>query len=221
MKKRIKLLFIATLAGFVFIQSASAVSAGTLKFGQTSYTAAVGSTFTVDVIVSPGTDAISSTDALVTYDSTAIQATSVSAGTYFPSVTNNITSGQVALYGTVSDVSSSKTGDGTIATITFTVLMDSTSTLQFACATTGTSSKIIKYDPNNINAPNVIVCSQNGTASLTGGTGSSGGNSGGGTLATPTPLTSLPTTGTVADLSVFTFAGVALIVLGGFVKLFL
>lgn len=211
--------FLALLiASITFLQTASAVSAGSLKFDQTTYTAAVGSTFTVGVIVSPGTDAISSTDAHVTYDATALQATSVTAGSYFPSVTNNISSGKVDVYGTVSDVTSSKTGDGTIATITFTVLKNASPTLQFYCDTsTGTTSKIIKYDPSNINAPNVIVCSQNGTATVTAGSGSSGGS----TLATPTPLTSLPSTGTVENLSFFTIAGVALIALGGFLKFIL
>jgi LPXTG-motif cell wall-anchored protein len=218
--RKTALIIIAIVIGvMLYTKSASAVSAASLQFDKATYSAAVGSTITVGVLINPGTDPVSSSDVHITYDAAVIQPISVTPGTYFPSVTNTIASGNVSIYGTVNDAASSKTGNGTIATVTFNVLSSGTTTLKYFCDTSSAvTSSVIKYEPSNINAPNVIVCSQNGTATVTGGSGSSGGSN---PLATPTPPTSLPSTGTVENLSLFSIIGAALLVAGGLVKFLL
>jgi len=221
MRKTALIIVAIAIAVLVYSKSASAVSAASLQFDKSTYSAAVGSTITVGVVINPGTDAVSSSDVHITYDPAILQPITVTPGTYFPSVTNSLASGNVSIYGTVNDAASSKTGDGTIATVTFNVLSNGSTTLKYFCDTSSAvTSSVIKYDPSNINAPNVIVCSQNGTATVTGGSGSSG-SGGSNPLATPTPPTSLPTTGTVENLSLFSIIGAALLVAGGIVKFLL
>ena len=150
------LAFFFLVAPFVF--SAEAAS---LKFDKTTATTTNGGTFQISVTVDPAGDNLSSTDVYVTFDSTLLKANSVAAGSLFPTVTNDIsTSGKVYIAGMVNDPATSVSTSGTLATITFQGLKDGSGTLAFDCAT----SKIIK---NDINATNVINCSQNGTSSVT------------------------------------------------------
>lgn len=212
MRKSVSIVFATIIAFLLYAQAASAASAASLKFNSTTYSGAVGGTVKVDVIVNPGTDSISGVDAHVTYDATVLQAQSVTAGTYFPAVNESIASGKVSIYASVTDPASSKTGEGTIASITFVVLKNGSSNLQFYCdSATYNSSKVVK---NDINATNIIVCSQNGSAVVTGGTGGTSGNP----QITPTPVTQLPAAGTVENISFVAIIGVALIALGGIVK---
>lgn len=172
MKKIFKLL--PALLFFVIFPTFFSAQAAYLKFDKTAATAANGATFQISVMVEPGSDGLSSTDVYVTYDSTLLNATTVANGTQFPIVTNDTaTAGKIYIAGMVSDPANSITAAGTLATITFQALKDGSGTLAFDCDT----SKIIK---NDINASNVIVCSQNVSASVTIGGG------GGGTNPTPT-----------------------------------
>src|SRR3989339_1435744 len=146
----------------VFLDGTQAAS---LKFDKTTATAANGATFQIAVTVDPGSDSLNSTDVYVSFDSTLLKATTVAAGSLFPTVSNDIsTSGKVYIAGLVNDPASSISTTGTLATITFQALKDGTVTLSFDCNT----SKIVK---NDINASNVISCSQNGTAAVTVGSG--------------------------------------------------
>ncbi len=224
MKKLSVVLCSIVVGCFLYVTSASAVAAASLRFNQSSFSGSVGGTISVSVLINPGTDAVSSADAHILYDSSVLQATTVAAGTYFPSVTNHISTGKVSIYATVNDVASSKTGEGTIATVTFSVLKNGSTTLQYFCdSTSAGTSAIIKYDQSNINAPNIIVCNQNGSATVTAGTGGAAPTTapGGGTLATPTPASSLPATGTVENISMIAIMGIALIAVGGVVKFLL
>ncbi|KKS44946.1 MAG: hypothetical protein UV09_C0052G0004 [Candidatus Gottesmanbacteria bacterium GW2011_GWA2_42_18] len=125
--------------------------AGFFKFDKTTVSVANGETFQIAVTVDPGSDALNSVDAYVTFDSTVLKATAVTAGSLFPTVSNDIsTSGKVYIAGMVNDPASSISAAGTLATITFQGLKDGSVTLAFDCNT----SKIIK---NDINASNVIV----------------------------------------------------------------
>jgi len=178
MKKILSSLF-AIIVFLVFGPAVSGVEAAYLRFDSTSSSAANGATFQIGVVLEPGSDGINSTDVFVTYDSTLLQATTVTAGSLFPTVSNDIsTSGTVYIAGLVNDPANSVTSAGTVATITFKGLKEGTGTLSFNCD----SSKIVK---NDLNATNVISCSQNGTSAVTIGSGSGSDSS-----ATPTPTTS-------------------------------
>ena len=199
MKKLLKLIP-AMLIFFAVVPLLFGVEAASLKFDKSTATAANGATFQISVTVDPGSDALNSTDAYVTYDSTLLKATAVADGALFPTVSNDIsTSGKVYIAGMVNDPASSVSTAGTLATITFQGLKDGTGSLAFDCATT----KIIK---NDINATNVITCSSNGTAAIT---------IGGGGGSAPAPPAQLPESGIFDNLIKFAVPGVILLLLGG------
>ena len=221
MKKSLKTLLsvIIFLTVFPLFQS---VWAANLKFDKTTVSVANGATFQIAVTVDPAPDSVISTDVYISYDSTALKVNSVSAGTLFPTVTNDTsTSGKVYIAGLVNDAANSITTAGTLATITFQALKEASVTLSFDCST----SAVIK---NDINATNVLNCSQNGTSAVTIGAGGSSGSS---PTATPTPGGSssgetetpaqLPQSGIMDNLVKFAIAGMILLFIGGGLRLLL
>ena len=179
------------------------VSAASLKFDKTSASVDVGGTLSVGVIVDAGSDEISSTDIYVTYDASFVEAQSVDAGSFFPTVTNNISSGRIYIAGMVDDPASSKTGSGTVATITFKGLKNGSGAISFDF----TSSKVIKDD---INATNIMDCNANGSLTVTVGSGG-----------TPVNPTELPKSGIFDDMVKWSQWGIVLVIVGGVVRLLL
>jgi len=205
-KKIIKILSSAFLFIVVPVVLGS-VNAASLKFDKTTATATSGGTFQISVTLDPGVDSIISTDAYVSFDSTLLKATTVTAATLFPTVSNDIsTTGKIYIAGMVNDTATPVTVTGTLATITFQALKDGTATLSFDCNT----SKIIK---NDINSSNVIVCSTNGTSVVTIG--------GGGTQPTSAPPSQLPQSGIFDNVAYIAIPGIILLLLGGVLKLVL
>jgi len=214
-KKLIKILSLVILF-IVFPAVFGLVDAASLKFDKTTASASNGQTFQIAVTVDPGSDALNSTDIYVNYDSTILKATVVSAGSLFPTVTNDIsTAGKVYIAGMVNDVASSISTSGTVATITFQALKDGTATLSFDCST----SKIIK---NDINASDVMTCSQNNNSVITIGGGSSQG-----TNPTSVPAATdnssnpseLPQSGIFDNVVKFIIPGAILLILGSMLRL--
>lgn len=200
--------FLSLIIFFIVVPFVLRTEAASLNFDKSTATAANGATFQISVTVDPGSDALNSTDVYVTYDATLLKATLVSAGSLFPTVSNDIsTSGKIYIAGMVNDPASSISTAGTLATITFQGLKEGTGTLSFDC----NSSKIIK---NDINASNVITCSQNGTAAITVGSGSS-------TAPTTEPPAQLPKSGIFDNVVKFAFPGAILLILGGVLRLVL
>ncbi len=200
--KRINTLMKKGLISVVFLTAAvlivsriSAVEAAFLRFNPATVSAVSGNTFQIAVTVDSVSEEILSTDAYILFDSKTLSAQSVADGTYFPYVVHNIAPGKVSIRGLVTDAATSRTGSGTLATITFKVLTAGTANLSFFCDMNASdTSKIVK---NDINASNIIVCTQNNTATVTAisptptgpangtvtptGTGGNGGNGSGGT----------------------------------------
>lgn len=213
MKKLGKLILFLIFFGLLLPGYLTSVQAASLNFDQTTKLVATGSTFQIAVTVVPGSDSLSSTDVYVTYDSTLLKATSVVAGSLFPTVTNDIsTSGRVYIAGMVNDPANSISTTGTLATITFQGLKDGTGTLAFDC----NSSKIIK---NDVNATNVITCSSNGTTAVTVGAGGTTSTTSSPT-ATPIP-NQLPQTGTFDNVIRIAIPGAILLLLGSVFRLFI
>lgn len=218
MKTRIVRLFVTV---FLFLWVAAVhgnVYAGFLKFDQSSYDLAVGDTFDVQIIVNPGSDQITSIDSYVTYDDSIISATSVTEGSYFPTVLNDLTSGKIYVAGLVDSPSDFKSGTGTVATVSFEALTEGTTELVFDCNGQATvTSKVIK---NDINSTNIIECSQNGTATVTIGVAGAGPTE---DTPTPTPtrkpVTQLPASGTAENMMMLGALGAVLVVVGGVAKL--
>lgn len=215
MKKSVFLLALFFLVFFFTPFVMGKTEAATLKFDNTTYSVAINGAVTVGVIVDAGSDQISSVDAYVLYDSTLLEAQTVTAGTFFPTVTNNITAGKIYIAGLVDDpASSAKSGTGTLATITFKGLKNSTGTLTFDCQATGSStSKIVK---NDLNATNVISCADNGTAAVSVGNGIIPTATSSSGLATPSAL---PRTGIIDNLQKLAIPGAILFLIGLGVRL--
>jgi len=207
-RKLLKILSLAILF-IIFPMVFGSVNAASLKFDKTTATVANGGTFQIAVTVDPGSDSLSSTDVYVTYDSTLLKATVVTAGSQFPTVTNDIsTSGKVYIAGMVNDPASSITSSGTLATITFQGLKEGSATLSFDCNT----SKIIK---NDINASNVINCGTNGTSAVTIGSG------GAAPTSAPEPVSELPQSGVFDNVANIAIPGIILLLLGSIFRLVL
>lgn len=167
----------------------SQVQAAVLLLNPTTAQVQAGQTFTIEVNVDAKTDTIAGVEAYVVYDATLIEPQSVSAGTFFPIVTNNITTGKVNITGVVENSSQYKSGTGTIASITFRGIKNGTGVLRFDCdLARSDASKIVK---NDLNATNLIECGALGTTAYT-----IGGSSTGGLPATGGTTTNTGTTGT-------------------------
>lgn len=217
MKEKLKKFLSLAILFIVVPVFVGAVNAASLKFDKTTVSGTNGGTFQIAVTVDPGSDALSSVDAYVSFDSTLLKATAVTAGTLFPTVSHDeSTTGKVYIAGMVNDPASSVSTAGTLATVTFQALKDGTATLSFDCNT----SKIIK---NDINASNVIVCSTNGTSAVTIG-------SGGGTNPTATPApggsnnsspAELPQSGVFDNVIKFAIPGTIMLILGSLLRLVL
>lgn len=192
-----------------------------MNFDQTSVEVAADETFQLQVNVDAGSEEINSVDAYVIFDSTKLEAQSVSNGDFFPTVFNDITSGKAYVAGMVDDPATSKTGSGTIATITFKALASGTDTLTFECDTSSSdTSKIVK---NDIDATNIIVCSENGSTSvnITGGTTGGGTTNGAGTTGGGTTPSTLPQSGILDNIVKYAVPGMILLMLGGIFKFLL
>lgn len=207
-RKYYKHLLLSLIFLFVFLFSVKGVQAGVLKFDTTSVNTSVDNTFDVQVVVDAGSDEINSIDAYITYDANIIQAQSVAAGTFFPSIAQNLVEGKVYVAGYVDDPATSKSGSGTVATITFKALTDGTTTLEYFCDTSvNETSKVVK---NDINATNVIECGGNGSAAVTVGaaeaetstTTSTGGSE------------ALPQSGTLENMIAISVPGLILLAVG-------
>jgi len=199
------------------------VYAASFKFDKTTVTVNANETFTITVTENLGTDQTSGSQAYILYDATLLEAQSVTAGDFFGTVSNNISSGKVFVYGYVDGTTLYKTGTGNLATITFKALKAGTGTLTFDCRLgVSDSSQIVKY--NDAEGTNLIVCTDNNSATVT--VNSSG--SSGSTDVTPTTGATdnlpaqLPQTGIVEDsIRVLTIIGAALIIIGGGLRLVL
>lgn len=200
---------------FLLLFGVKGVYAGTLKFDTTTVNTTVDNTFQVQVIVDATPDEITSIDAYITYDSSILQAQSVVVGTFFPSIAQNLTTGKVYVAGYVEDLATSKSGTGTVATITFKALTNGTTTLAYFCDTSvSETSKVVK---NDADVTNVIVCGSNGSSTVTVGgssvptpTTTGTGSGAGGT----SEVTSLPQSGTLENILAVSIPGLILVAIG-------
>ncbi|PIY69313.1 hypothetical protein COY90_01260 [Candidatus Roizmanbacteria bacterium CG_4_10_14_0_8_um_filter_39_9] len=219
MRTCIRKYFIFLFLLFLSLVSVERVEAASLRFGTTTVSTNANQTFTTDVVVDAGTDQVTSSDIWVVYDPTYLEAQTVTSGTYFPAVTNNITSGKVSITGLIVDPGTYKTGNGVIATITFKGLKNGNTNVTFDCRTdVSNSSKIIK---NDINATNIIVCSENGQLAVGIGVAANSSSSGYVPVANPTLPSSLPQTGIAENIVKFAAPGIILLFIGGMLRFIL
>ncbi len=208
MKKKI---VVVTLGIALFILSAgtASVSAASLRFDPTSVSSQVDGTFGVDVIVDSGADEILGVDVLIRYDSDLLEVVSISDGTHMTIGKKDLTTPHKIYFApVVDDPASAVSGVGTVATINFKSKVESTSELNFECELGETNeSNILK---NDLDATDIITCSDNGKSTIVIGAGGSTIDSG----TTKSPST-LPRSGAFENLALFGVIGGILLLVGG------
>jgi len=163
-----KIFFTFVLVIFLLLPVFFKVKAASFSFDKNSYSVSVGQTVQVQINIDAGAEQVNGADVYINYDSSSLSVESISAGSFFPTVTND--KSIIYIAGLVDDPASPKTGSGTLATITFKGLKDGTSNLSFDC----NNSKIVK---NDANASNILQCSSNYNAVISVGSGSSSSSS--------------------------------------------
>ena len=211
-----KLLSIITLAYLFSYFLADPVSAAYLKFDKTSLSVSKDQTFSVDTIVDAGTDQIVSTDIYVKFDPDVLSVEKITDGTFFDTVVSNKGSDNIYIAGMLNDIGNSKTGSGTVASITFKALKDTATTLSFICDPSLTkTSKIIKKE----GVTNIIECSKNESLKINSSSSESSSNP------SPTPGNtssgSLPKTGTLGNIIKIALPGLFLLIIGGISKIWI
>lgn len=166
---------------------------------------ASGSQASVNLMIDTATQQAVSSDVRLTFPVTVLQSVSVTAGTFFPTVTNRVNGQTGTIDVTAYGSGAGKTGTGTLATLVFRGVAPGTGELTIVC-TPGTTTD------TNIVTPvgqDVVDCSDVAGASITIG------STGAGTIMTPTPTpTGLPDAGNLTPtLGVFAL-GVAAISAG-------
>ena len=193
--------------------------AANLKFDVPSVSVAAGDTFEVQVIVDTGGEDTNSIDAYIKYDKSVVAPDSVTNGTFYPTVLNDLTSENAYVAGLVDDPATSKSGSGTVATVKFKALAAGTTTLTYDCdPNVSATSKVIK---NDIDSTNIITCSENGSTTVT---VSGDGGTGGVDEATDSAtggVDSLPESGVFENVVKFAAPGILLFIIGLAVKLFI
>ena len=244
----IKKLWFSTLIAFflisIFLQTRINVfsaGAATLTFDPATKDANVNDSIDINTIVNAGAENILSVDGYIKYDKTMLEFQNFTDGDFFPIVTTEeISDGNLYIGAYVDDPGTTKTGTGTYSTITFKALKEGTTTVEYFCDdTVNESSEVIKDD---INASNIINCSDNGTSVIT---IASSGEATPTSTPTPTPtdtpaddgdtstggtdtvvdstdeVTELPQSGILDDILRVSIPGAALLLIGVALKLLL
>lgn len=233
------LIFLGAMFFAGFLPMKNAVEAAYLNFTPSTSSVAINGTTNIDIMVDSGTEQVTSTDAYIQYDQTALQIMAVTEGTHFPTVTYDTnTLGRIYIAGIITHAATYKTGKGKLATITVKGLKNASSSMTFMCtAGLTTDSNIAK---NDVNATDIIVCTDNNSHQVTIGTGSTttngngtnsqsssstsnstgtgtGSTTGSQTGSTPIP-TALPQTGTLQNVVFGSLVGLTLLIIGGLIK---
>lgn len=203
-KLTISIIFLIFITVINFIRPVPAYAAASLSLSPASSTKAVGNTFSVDIVVDTGGDAIGGVTAILTYDTTRLQAQSTALtpgpifGTSVSPFTNSIdaTTGQIRYdSGTLG---TAYTGRGTLATMTFRAIAVGTAQVNFTfnpSSTTGTSLVAAATGPTNL-----LTTVNNGTYTIT-STGTGG---------------TLPPTGAVENTLLLLAGGIVFLTMGLF-----
>src|SRR3989344_2687178 len=213
MKKKIVLQMVISLV--VILLYPKLVAAGFLEFSKP----------VVDVNIDAESDQVLSTDIRIIYDPKLLQVVDVKEGNYFPSVPKKdfSQSGKIYIAALVENPGDYQSGVGTVATITFKALANGIGTLTYVCEDrqTAQDSNIAK---NDLNATDVIACSQNGDSDIKIGSGSTGtgsGTSGSSSTTRTSSPSSLPKSGIVDDFFKVAIPGIFLLAIGVGIRLLL
>lgn len=199
------LLPIIFITVFALSRPAVAYAAASLSLSPASATKAVNDTFSVDIVLDTGGDAVGGATAILTYDTARLQVvgSSLTVGPIFGSGTAPFTNTVDTATGQIrydsGTLGTAYTGQGTLATITFRAVAVGTAPVNFVfnpSATTGTSLVAASTGPTNL-----LTTVNNGTYTISG---------------TGTTTTYLPPTGVVENTIAILGGGVVFLGIGVF-----
>ena len=177
MRVRLGLVGLLGLLGWGLLSPAKAWATASLSLSPASATVTAGTTFTVDIILDTGGDAVSGASALLTYDTTrlSVVGTTLTAGTIFNQapLTNTVNASTGTIQYDSGSLGTTYTGRGTMATITFKAAAAGAAAVNFVYtpgATTNTSIVALASGPTNdlgtVNNGNYTVTSSGGGTTL-------------------------------------------------------
>ncbi len=192
------LVTIAVVIGFFLWFVPQSFAVNNFLFDTSSKNVQMGNTLEVPVNIhtDSGTEVIGA-DIWLTIDESYLDVQSINQGSYFPTVTGQKTgTGKIYIAGILEDTTTTKTGDGTVATILFTPQKTGTTEIHFDCRGNDISDTS-KININFSNPQNVIDCSSTASNTLTVNVSASSADptptpEGGVGAATPTPETYVP-----------------------------
>jgi len=202
------LVFVVAL--FIFL-SGSAVHAASFAFDTASTEIAVDETFSVTIDIDAGSEQVAGADIYISYNDDLLDLQSVTGGDYFPIVGNTPDVNNLYVYGVVANSGEYKTGTGSVVTLVFKGIAEGETDLTFDCDLSKTNtSKIAK---NDINASNIIDCSQLEAHTVTIGGG------GGSATSTTETATSLPESGVYDKVVQYALYGGVLLLVGALLRM--
>jgi len=210
-RSHIRTLFVLSVLCFAFLGFVpSSAHAAFLQFDPATSSINVDATTSIKVNLDAGTQQVAGTDIYVNFDNTYVSLQSVTGGDFFPIVSNTPQTSRVYVSGVIANPGEYKTGTGLVATLVFKAIKAGSTTITFDCDFAKTQTS--KINQNDINASNVIDCSKLNSHTITIGSGS-------GTGTTPTPST-LPQSGFLEDMLLYSSIGAVLVAFGFGIKFF-
>jgi len=197
--------------GYLLFAIPKAAWAQVVSLSPEEATKTVGEEFTVDLNINTNGKAVSGADVKMTFDSTILEVTNVTAGDFFSDEAHNIGSGTLYVAGYFREQFGTKTGSGRLATLTLKGKKVASSQLTFVCTPQNNDTNILDSAANDI-----VNCTAMKNGNYAFGQGSSS------TTPTAAPTNSLTQTATptppvtgVSLPTVFSLgAGVLLTILG-------
>jgi len=164
--KNFKDIFLFLLAfGFLGAVTAGAVEAASLSLSPSSGTHETGDTFTVDLKVDTGGEGAMTVDSVIKFDSTRLEVSSVSAGSFMTDMQKSLdnSTGSLVIYNFSSQPLTSAVGGGVLASIVFKAKAAGTASVTFVCeAGAATDSSVW-----NVAAEDILTCGSIGSGSYT------------------------------------------------------
>jgi len=170
----------------LFFLASRSTYAATLSLDPATQSIPTGDTFDVLLRIDTEGESTTSTDAVMTFDSSILSVISIEEGDhgsspFFPDLFQNISPGEIYIGASVIESIDTRSGTGTVATMTFKGVSPGVSDVIFDCTPGKTSdTNISKSDKN---ATDIVVCTALTNGRYTVGSG---------TIGTPTPTPLVP-----------------------------
>lgn len=203
-----RILFSFSTAILLFLFATTGAQAATLSLDPATQSIPTGDTFDVLLQIDTEGESTTSTDAVMTFDSSILSVVSIEEGNhgsspFFPDLFQNISPGEIYIGASVIESIDTRSGTGTVATITFKGVSPGVSDVIFDCTPGKTSdTNISKSDKN---ATDIVVCTALTNGRYTVGSG---------TIGTPTPTPVVPAVFTPTPTATMPPSGTAEVTIG-------